>query len=220
VKSRVILACVAVGLFLAIVAIGGNRTASGTGETPVATTGVAGGESDRAARQSAAAGGDAAEAPAGPNPVVVVETSKGRFEFELYQQDAPRSVAHILALVKRGFYDGMRVHRVEAEFVVQFGDPSSRDLDRKSQWGRGGSGRAIGAVEISPQHTHDVGAVGLAYAAHPSLADSQLYVILADTERSRKLDGEFAVIGQVIAGMDVVQKIEMLDTVNTVTVRP
>jgi peptidyl-prolyl cis-trans isomerase B (cyclophilin B) len=113
----------------------------------------------------------------------------------------------------------MRVHRVEPEFVVQFGDPYSRDLDRKSMWGRGGSGRVIGAAEISPKYTHEVGAVGLAYAAHPSQADSQLYIILADTERSRKLDGEYAVIGKVRTGMEVVQTIELLDIVERVTVR-
>lgn len=171
--------------------------------------------SSRPAAQSAAP----VESDDGARPVVVVQTSKGAIEFELYPEDAPRSVEHILALVKRGFYDGMRVHRVEPAFVVQFGDPYSRDLERKSQWGRGGSGRVIGAAEISPKRTHQVGAVGLAYANHPSMADSQLYIILADTERSRKLDGEYAVIGQVTSGMDVVQEIELLDTIEKVTLR-
>lgn len=171
------------------------------------------------ARPAAAQSAAAVQSGDGARPVVVVQTSKGAFEFELYPEDAPRSVEHIVALVKRGFYDGMRVHRVEADFVVQFGDPYSRDLQRKSQWGRGGSGRAIGVAEISPKHTHRVGAVGLAYANHPSTADSQLYIILADTERSRKLNGEYAIVGQVTSGMEVVQRIEVLDTIEKVTLK-
>lgn len=228
-KKRAMLLCLAMALFIGFVASGGNPAASHADAAAVATAGVGDGERKladalRASLESELAGLQSAASQATPsggaaNPVIAVETSKGDFEIELYQQDAPRSVAHILALVERGFYDGMRVHRVEPAFVVQFGDPYSRDLEQRSRWGRGGSGRAIGAVEISPKYTHEVGAVGLAYAAHPSTADSQLYIILADTERSRKLDGEYAVIGTVITGMDVVQTIEMLDVIERVSLR-
>jgi peptidyl-prolyl cis-trans isomerase B (cyclophilin B) len=200
VKRRAILVAVTTGLFAAIVWTGGRDSSSARAQQG------AGG---------AAQGSDVQSA----RPVVVVETSRGRFEFELYPEDAPRSVEHILTLVRRGFYDGHRVHRVEPEFVVQFGDPYSKDLDRKNLWGRGGSGKPIGVAEISPKHTHKVGAVALAYAGHPMLADSQIYIILADTERSRRLDGEYAVIGQITQGMDVVQQIRQLDVIEKVTIK-
>ena len=87
--------------------------------------------------------------PAGP--VIVVETSKGTFEFETYPSEAPKTVAHIVELVKRGFYDGQRIHRALPGFLVQWGDPKSRDLAREVDWGRGAdasSGHPIGASEI------------------------------------------------------------------------
>jgi hypothetical protein len=59
-------------------------------------------------------------------PVIVVETSRGTFEVETYPDDAPRTVAHIVALVERGFYDGQRIHRAVPAFVVQWGDPRTR----------------------------------------------------------------------------------------------
>jgi peptidyl-prolyl cis-trans isomerase B (cyclophilin B) len=195
VTRRMISAAVAIGLFAAIVSTGG-------------------GHSPAFAQQSG--GGAAADGGAGSKPVVVVETSRGRFAFELYQEDAPRSVQHILTLVDRGFYEGHRVHRVEPDFVVQFGDPYSKDLERERQWGRGGSGKPIGVAEISPKHTHQVGTVALAFAGHPMLADSQIYIILADTDRSRRLDGNYTIIGHVIEGMDVVQKIQRLDVIERV----
>ena len=94
-------------------------------------------------------------------PVIVFETSKGSFEVEMYPNEAPKSVEHILTLVRRNFYNGLRVHRFEPGFVVQFGDPQSRDVSKKADWGGGGSGREIGAAEISPKRPHKLGAMAL-----------------------------------------------------------
>ena len=74
-----------------------------------------------------------AQQPRGP--VIVVETTKGAFEFETYPNDAPKTVAHIVDLVKRGFYDGQRVHRAIPGFVIQWGDPQSRDAAQTSRLG-------------------------------------------------------------------------------------
>ena len=77
-------------------------------------------------------------------PVIVVETSRGTFSVETFPGDAPLTVAHVVALVKSGFYDGQRVHRAIAGFVVQFGDPQTRDMSARALWGRGaaaGSGK-------------------------------------------------------------------------------
>ncbi len=99
-------------------------------------------------------------------PVIVVETSQGTFAFETYPAEAPKTVAHVVALVRRGFYDGQRFHRALAGFVIQWGDPRSRDESTEGQWGRGteaSSGSPIGTAELSKKHTHTAGAVGLAH---------------------------------------------------------
>jgi cyclophilin family peptidyl-prolyl cis-trans isomerase len=183
------------------------------------------------AAQSPAArrGGAAAAAPAAPakpgvrsegaGPVIVFETVKGTFEVETYPTEAPKTVEHILALVKRNFYNGQRVHRVVPGFVIQFGDPQTRDMTKKEQWGRGfaaGSGKPIGVAEFSKKRTHVLGAVAMAHAGDAKAADSQMYVTLAPTHR---LDGSYTVFGQVISGMDVVQKIAVGDVIRRATVR-
>jgi cyclophilin family peptidyl-prolyl cis-trans isomerase len=165
--------------------------------------------------QSQGAGrGRGAQKPA--LPVVVFQVDKkGSFEVEFYSNDAPKSVEHILTLVRRNFYNGLRVHRVEPDFVVQFGDPQTRDVSKKARWGSGGSGRAIGVAEISPTRPHKLGTVALAHAGDPaSTADSQIYVCLnSDPGRYSYMNGKYAVIGQVISGMSVVQQIRELDVI-------
>ena len=165
----------------------------------------------------------AAAAPAQPKrspgagPLIVVETVKGTFQFETYPNEAPKSVEHVLALVKRNFYNGMRVHRQIPGFIMQFGDPFSRDMSKKDLWGTGGSFNIVGVGEPSPKRTHVLGAVAMAYPGKdPRQADSQLYVTLAPVPR---LDGNYTVIGQVIAGMDVVQKLAVPDVIRRVTVK-
>lgn len=163
----------------------------------------------------------AAQAPApksaGAGPILVVETVKGTFQIETYPAEAPRTVEHFVALAKRNFYNGHRVHRVVKGFVVQFGDPQSRDMTKRDRWGSGGSGRSIGVSEANPKRRHRVGAVAAAHPGDPRLADSQLYIALAPQP---KLDGQFTVFGQVISGMDVVQKLAVNDIVRRVTVKP
>ena len=156
-------------------------------------------------------------------PVVVFETVKGNFEMELYPNEAPKSVEHILTLVRRNFYNGLRVHRVVPGFVTQFGDPQTRDMTRRDYWGGGGSGRAIGVAEISAKRPHKLGAVALAYARDPASADSQMYICLNGPARyappNADIQGKYTVIGQVISGMDVVQKLEVTDIIRRATVK-
>jgi cyclophilin family peptidyl-prolyl cis-trans isomerase len=155
----------------------------------------------------------------GAGPVVVLETTKGVIEFETYPNEAPKTVAHILGLIKRNFYNGIRVHRVVPKFVVQFGDPQTRDVTKKDMWGRGpgaGSGKPIGAAEINPKRTHVLGAVAMAHAGDPSKADSQMYITLAAVPR---LNSDYTVFGKVISGMDVVQKIEVGDIIKRASVK-
>ena len=161
----------------------------------------------------------AAQTSPGAGPIVVLETSKGTIEFETYPNEAPKTVAHILALVKRNFYNGIRVHRVVPNFVVQFGDPQTRDMTKKDMWGRGpgaGSGKPIGVAEMSPKRTHVLGAVAMAHAGDAAKADSQMYITLAPVHR---LDKDYTVFGKVISGMDVVQKIQVGDMIKKAYVK-
>ena len=90
----------------------------------------------------------------GAGPVIVLETSKGTIEFETYPEEAPKTVARIVALVKKNFYNGLRFHRAEPNFVIQIGDPVSRDYSRQAWWGRQSSGHPIGVAEITKKRRH------------------------------------------------------------------
>jgi cyclophilin family peptidyl-prolyl cis-trans isomerase len=155
--------------------------------------------------------------PAGP--VIVVETTRGTFEFETYPGEAPKTVAHIVALVKRGFYDGQRFHRVLPGFLMQWGDPRSKEPAREAEWGRGdeaSSGDPIGTAEITKKRTHLAGAVGVAHPGDPAAADSQIYVTLASRP---DLDGLYAVFGRVTAGGDVPGRIQRGDLITRMYVK-
>jgi cyclophilin family peptidyl-prolyl cis-trans isomerase len=154
-------------------------------------------------------------------PVIVFETSKGTFEIEMYPAEAPKSVEHILNLVRRNFYNGIRVHRFEPGFVIQFGDPQTRDMTKKANWGSGGSGHAVGVAEISPKRPHKLGSVALAHAGDPATtADSQLYICVnSDPGRYSYMNGKYAVIGQVTSGLPVVQQLRELDVIKRVSVK-
>jgi peptidyl-prolyl cis-trans isomerase B (cyclophilin B) len=153
----------------------------------------------------------------GAGPVLVVETVKGTFEFETYPNEAPKTVEHVLALVKQRFYNGLRVHRAVPSFVVQFGDPQTRDMTKRDDWGTRDSGDPIGVLEVSKKRTHVTGAVAMAHReGDPKGSDSQMYVVLSPRP---ELNGKYTVFGQVISGMDVVQKLQIPDVIRRVTVR-
>jgi cyclophilin family peptidyl-prolyl cis-trans isomerase len=154
-----------------------------------------------------------------PIPVVVVETSKGTFAFETFPNEAPKTVAHIVALAQRRFYDGQRVHRALPGFLVQFGDPQTRDVSQRERWGRGAaasSGTPIGFAEITKKRLHQEGAVGIAHMGNPAKGDSQIYITLAPRP---DLDGQYAVFGHVIDGADVPSKLQVGDEIRRVYVR-
>jgi len=153
----------------------------------------------------------------GAGPVIVVETTKGTFEFETYPNEAPRTVEHILALVKRNFYNGLRFHRVEPGFVIQVGDPNTRDYTKKALWGTSGSGTPVGLTELSRKRLHVKGAVAMAHSGNPAKADAQWYVTLNAVPR---LDGKYVVFGRVINGLDVTAQIRVGDVIRKMSVKP
>ena len=159
-------------------------------------------------------GGPAAKPASATGPILVVETVKGVIEIQTYPADAPKTVEHIVALANRRFYNGLRVHRVSPGFVVQFGDPQTRDMTKRDRWGSGGSGDYIGVSEA--KRPHRVGSVAAAHAGDPRYADSQMYISFA---AQPKLDKNFTVFGQVISGMDVARKLAVNDIIRRVTVK-
>lgn len=157
----------------------------------------------------------AAPAPAA-GPVLVFETEKGTIEIETYPKEAPKTVAHIVALVNKRFYNGQRVHRVVPNFVIQLGDPQSRDMTKRDRWGTGGSGTPIGVAEFSKTLRHVPGIVSMAHAGDPTKADSQFFIV---TGPASHLDGKHQIFGKVIVGMDVVRKIAVGDRIIRATVK-
>src|SRR5262249_26997169 len=138
---------------------------------------------------------------------------------ETFPMDARRTVAHIVGLVRGRFYDGQRVHRAVPGLVVQFGDPQTRDLEKRAWWGRGSaasSGHPIGVAELSKHLVNRKGAVGVSHMGDPSKGDSQIYITLANRP---DLDGRYVVFGQVIAGDEVPAKLEIGDIVERMYVK-
>jgi cyclophilin family peptidyl-prolyl cis-trans isomerase len=144
----------------------------------------------------------------GAGPIIVLETVKGTIEFETYPEEAPKTVARILELVKKNFYNGLRFHRADPNFVIQVGDPVTRDMSRQASWGRQGSGKPIGIAEITKKRRHGIGAVGMGHAGTAKDADSQFYIL---RRNAPDLDGRYTVFGKVLNGMDVVAKIQKGD---------
>jgi cyclophilin family peptidyl-prolyl cis-trans isomerase len=200
----------------ALLAGGGVLAQSGSSTAGKPTPRPAAPQAAKPIAKPASATATAPAAAAGP--IIVVETERGTFEFETYPQDAPKTVAQITALVRRNFYNGQRIHRVEPGFVIQWGDQNTRDMRNrgKAGWGSYGSGKPIGTAEI--KRPHKAGAVGMAHSGNPAAADSQIYVAVT-AERTRTLDGKYTVFGQVISGMDVVRAIRKDDLIKRVTIK-
>jgi cyclophilin family peptidyl-prolyl cis-trans isomerase len=153
----------------------------------------------------------------GAGPLVTVETTRGSFTFETYPTEAPKSVEHILALVKRNFYNGQRISRVAPGFVVQFGDPLSRDLSKKDIWNTGGSFQIVGELEASPKRTHTIGAVALAHDGDARRSDSIMYITMRE---AHELDGKYNVIGHILSGMPILRATQVGDLIRRVSVTP
>ena len=147
-------------------------------------------------------------------PIMVIDTVKGPIEIELFQPEAPKSVDHIIALVNKSFYRSQRFHRVEAS-LVQFGDPQSRDMTKQGSWGTGSSFNPIGVAELS-KRKNIRGMVGLAHSGDAKLADSQLYIL---KRANPLLDGKHVIVGQVVNGMAIVDKLERTDILKMVTIK-
>lgn len=149
-----------------------------------------------------------------------INTGKGIIEVEFYPQDAPKTVMNFATLAKNKFYDGLKFHRVEPGFVIQGGDPLSKDEDPSND-GTGGSSIYGGkfADELNPEtESYKAGYVEgtLAMAnSGPNTNGSQFFIMWED---KTDLPKNYTIFGKVTTGMDVVQKMVAGDRINSITV--
>lgn len=137
--------------------------------------------------------------------VAVIQTKHGNIVFEFFPDDAPNTVENFKKLANKGFYNGLKFHRVEPNFVIQGGDPKGN--------GTGGPGYSIKAEFNKRPHLE--GTVAMARSQNPDSAGSQFYICLATAQF---LDEKYTVFGQVIEGIDVVHKIAIGDVMEKVTI--
>jgi peptidyl-prolyl cis-trans isomerase B (cyclophilin B) len=131
----------------------------------------------------------------------VIETKFGKIELKFFPEVAPNHVNNFIELAKKGFYDGTTFHRVIPGFMIQGGDPNSKDPDRKKH-GMGGPGHTVKA-EFN-QTPHKRGILSMARSADPDSAGSQFFICVADAPF---LDRQYTAFGQVTSGMEAADKI-------------
>jgi cyclophilin family peptidyl-prolyl cis-trans isomerase len=134
---------------------------------------------------------------------------KGDLVIELDLKEAPKTSENFLNLVKEGFYNGIRFHRVVPKFVIQAGDPKSKTLPMgHPELGTGGSGKNI---KFEPNNLkHKRGAIGMARAQNPDSASSQFYICLEDLPQ---LDGNYVIFGRVVEGIEIIDLVRVGDTI-------
>ncbi len=136
---------------------------------------------------------------------VITLDNGNEIRLEFFPDDAPKTVENFVTLAKKGFYDGLAFHRVVPDFVVQGGDPKGN--------GTGGPGYTIKA-ELS-KRKHVRGTLAMARSQHPDSAGSQFYITYGPTPH---LDGSYTVFGQVLSGMEHVDRIKQGDRMKSVAI--
>lgn len=145
------------------------------------------------------------------SPVAVLDTDKGIVKIKLFKKEAPLTTANFISLCQSGFYNGLIFHRYEPGFVIQGGDPTGTGaggyIDPKTH-----KERCI-PLEVNPKLKHSaLGVVAMARAADPNSASCQFYITLAPTPH---LDGQYAIFGEVVQGMVVIQNLRAKDKINS-----
>jgi peptidyl-prolyl cis-trans isomerase B (cyclophilin B) len=146
-----------------------------------------------------------------------IETDKGTIVAELFEDDAPKTVENFEKLASDGFYDGIAFHRVIPGFVVQGGDPITKEKGADHpRAGSGGPGYTIPCETDGERQVHHTGALSMAHAGR-NTGGSQFFIVL-DEANARHLDRKHTVFGQVTEGMDVVQSLRKGDVMTSVRV--
>jgi peptidyl-prolyl cis-trans isomerase B (cyclophilin B) len=141
------------------------------------------------------------------NEVAVIKTTEGEMVVEFWSDVAPKTVENFKTLAKKGFYDGTCFHRVIKGFMIQGGDPLTKDASKEDKWGTGGPGYQIKA-EFNDRH-HDRGVLSMARSSNPDSAGSQFFICHGSP---RNLDHQYTAFGKLIKGDDVLEKIATTPT--------
>jgi peptidyl-prolyl cis-trans isomerase B (cyclophilin B) len=136
------------------------------------------------------------------NEVAVIKTSEGEMVVQFWTDAAPNTIDNFKKLARQGFYDGTIFHRIIKDFMIQGGDPNSKDPAKENSYGQGGPGYQIKA-EFN-DHSHERGVISMARGPDPDSAGSQFFICLAPV---RRLDHQYTTFGKLIKGDDVLEKI-------------
>jgi peptidylprolyl isomerase len=135
--------------------------------------------------------------------LITLHTTLGDITLDFHESTRPATVENFVKLAKAGFYDGVKFHRVIKDFMIQCGDPLTKDDAQKARWGTGGPGYTF-ADELTEDNHNVIGTISMANAG-PNTNGSQFFINTAD---NTFLDAKHTVFGHVSAGMDVVQAIQ------------
>jgi peptidyl-prolyl cis-trans isomerase B (cyclophilin B) len=136
------------------------------------------------------------------NEVAVIKTSEGEMVVQFWTDAAPNTIENFKKLAREGFYDGTIFHRIVKGFMIQGGDPNSKDPAKENSYGQGGPSYKIKA-EFN-DHSHERGVISMARSSDPDSAGSQFFICLAPVPR---LDHQYTTFGKLIKGDDVLEKI-------------
>ncbi|HEX3988306.1 MAG TPA: peptidylprolyl isomerase [Verrucomicrobiae bacterium] len=145
--------------------------------------------------------------PADSKEVAVIKTTEGTMVVEFWTDAAPKTIANFKKLAKSGFYDGTCFHRVIPGFMIQGGDPNTKDASKEGEWGMGGPGYQIDA-EFN-DHSHERGVISMARSSDPNSAGSQFFICHGSPTQ---LDHQYTTFGKLTKGFDVLDKIATTPT--------
>ena len=143
-----------------------------------------------------------AQADRGKEPKAIIDTKFGSMEIRFFPDKAPKHVENFITLAKSGFYDKTIFHRVIPDFMIQGGDPNTKDEKDKSRYGMGGPGHRVQAEFNDRPHVR--GVVSMARSQDPDSAGSQFFIVVKDAPY---LNGKYTPFGEVVKGMEVADKI-------------
>ncbi len=164
--------------------------------------------------------GQVSKTPKDGDEVAVIETDKGTIVVMFHPEKAPRHVENFKTLARRGFYDGTRFHRTIPNFMIQGGDPNSKDLTMANRWGTGGNEIEGSEINVPAEFNdlkHEAGVLSMARSSDPDSASSQFFIM---HKAATHLDGQYSAFGRVVKGQEVVDAIATMPSGSNGQVRP
>lgn len=185
-----------------------STSTTGSSSSTESTSGTTGTTSTTGEAEQKPVDAPLPDKPKDGDDVAVLDTNMGKIVLMFYPQKAPNHVKNFIELAKKGFYDGTRFHRCIPGFMIQGGDPKSKDLKMAQEWGTGGNmdkdGKEINVLAEFNDIKHMRGVLSMARSQSPDSASSQFFIMVADNQG---LDGQYSAFGKAVSGMEVADKI-------------